>query len=565
MYGDTDRDAPHISAADEAVRVAHPDSAHPYLLIEGIVAAAVAAEADAVHPGYGFLSENPEFVEACAAAGLCFVGPTASAMRALGDKAAAKEIALTCDVPTVPSWDIDSVPAGAYPVLVKAVAGGGGRGMRVVHAASELDDAVASARSEAINAFGSDEVIVEKLVVGARHVEVQILADNHGKIVTIGDRDCSLQRRYQKIVEEAPAPNLSAETRSNLARYAASIAAAAHYSNAGTAEFLVDINGDAYFLELNARLQVEHPVTEVAFDIDLVSWQLAIAAGDALTLEQEDIVPVRHAIEARLCAEDPVTMFPSGGAIRALSLPTAPNVRIDHCFRENQPVSLQFDAMLGKVIASAPTRTEAITTLTDALRNCTISGTTMNIPLLLHVTALPAFRNATHDIATVGEHLLHETDVEPDPDLVRHARWIWRNRQGTTTPFSGTAIGPSSGNETGDGAAITGVVRAGDDLWFCHQGFSYCVAFDHIVQNAATSDGNDDGGSHAAITAPMPGTVLSTLEAGTHVHTGEPIVVLEAMKMENAIAAPFDGTVLSVSCTVGDLVGKGTVLAEVGR
>jgi acetyl/propionyl-CoA carboxylase alpha subunit len=340
IYSDADAGAMHVRMADHAVRIGPENARESYLDIERVIAAAAASGADSVHPGYGFLSENPAFVDACVEAGLTFVGPSAEAMRSLGDKARAKQVAAEASVPTVPEWDIDDVPADAFPVLVKAAAGGGGRGMRRVDRPEDLPGAIESARREALAGFGDDTLIVEKLVTGARHVEIQLLADAHDTQLYVGDRDCSLQRRHQKVVEEAPAPELPHTLRVAMGEAVVRLAKVAGYVNAGTAEFLVDRDGSFYFLELNARLQVEHPCTEEAFGIDLAQWQLRIARGERLTVEQASLVPHAHAIEARLYAEDPVTFLPTGGEIAQLHLPEREGVRVDHALLEGQRVSL---------------------------------------------------------------------------------------------------------------------------------------------------------------------------------------------------------------------------------
>ena len=569
VYSDADASAPHVLLADQAVRLG-PEPAHEsYLDIDRVIAAARESGADAVHPGYGFLSENAGFVERCVAAGLTFVGPSASAMRALGDKARAKAAAEAADVPTVPEWAPDAVPADAYPVLVKAAAGGGGRGMRRVDRPEDLAEALASARREAAAGFGDDTLLVEQLVEGARHVEVQLLADAHGTALYVGDRDCSLQRRHQKVVEEAPAPELSHALRAAMGEATVRLAHEAGYVNAGTAEFLVDRDGRFYFLELNARLQVEHPVTEEAFGIDLAQWQLRIARGEALTLAQNDIVQRAHSIEVRLYAEDPVSFLPTGGEIVALELPVGEGIRVDHALRASARVSLAYDPLLAKLIATGSSREEARRLLLRALRELVVLGAVTNGALLQHALELPDFIAATHDTKTLESNLLEEADVAVTPELELRARralrigdngpfqslGTWR-QPGIATVAAPTDM-PSPSNDVH-------VVERGDSIWFSIDGVAREIPRSAIATNA-TGTGADAHGDHASLVAPMPGSVLKVVAPGTQVAAGDAIVVLEAMKMETTLSAPFDGHVLASPFAVGDLVTKGAVLAEVTR
>ncbi|MCW2922186.1 MAG: carbamoyl-phosphate synthase subunit [Thermoleophilia bacterium] len=579
VYSDADSNAPHVLLADHAVRLGPENARESYLDIDRVLDAARESGADAVHPGYGFLSENATFVDRCVAVGLTFVGPSGDAMRALGDKARAKAVAEQANVPTVPEWAPDAVPADAYPVLVKAAAGGGGRGMRRVDTPEELPGALESAAREAAAGFGDDTLIVEKLVTGARHVEIQLLADSHGNRLYVGDRDCSLQRRHQKVVEEAPAPGLTQQLRTSMGEAVVRLAAAASYENAGTAEFLVDTDGRFYFLELNARLQVEHPVTEEAYGLDLAQWQLRIARGEELTLRQDQLVVHAHAIEARLYAEDPVTFLPTGGEVVRLHLPERDGIRVDHALAEGQRISLAYDPLLAKVIATGGTREEARRRLLGALRELSLLGAITNAALLRHALELPEFAAGTHTTSTLESNLLDESALEAPAELVAAARRAVVQSAGedrvtgAADPFR--AIGSwrvpglrdESSDEVNAPAGEEPVVRAverGDHLWFSAGGVTWDVPRSPIA--ARSGPGSlDAAGNHASLTAPMPGTVIQTLEAGTEVTAGQPVVVLEAMKMENAIAAPFAGRVESIGCAVGDLVAKGTVLAEVVR
>lgn len=567
VYSDADARAVHVRRADSSVRLGAAPAHESYLNIERVLDAARETGADAIHPGYGFLSENADFADACAQAGIVFIGPSGDAMRASGDKNRAKELAAAADVPTVPTWDIDAVPADAFPVLVKASGGGGGRGMRRVANPEHLSVAVESARREAAAGFADDTLLVEQLLEGARHVEVQLLADEHGTTLYIGDRDCSLQRRHQKVVEEAPAPGLDPALRVALGEAAVRIAQGAGYVSAGTAEFLVARDGSWYFLELNARLQVEHPVTEVAFGIDLVDWQLRIAQGQPLTLSQDEITPIAHAIEARVYAEDPCTYLPTGGRVLGLSLPDTSSVRIDHALQVGGEIPLHYDPLLAKVIASGASREQARTELVSALRRCAIAGAVTNVPLLLHALRISEFVAVTHSIDTLEATPLDPATLEPSAALVRAARHQQLNHEATDAfvALGGWHSVPASTDRQVRHAAIEPpalVTSDGDSVWVCADGGAVQLDRDTIV----IADESDDAaahGSEARLTAPMPGTVISVLDAGETVQAGDAVVVIEAMKMENSITAPFTGRVSSTSCTVGDMVVRGAELALV--
>ena len=570
VYSDVDAGAPHVVQADHAMRIGPEPARESYLDIDRIIDAARESGADAVHPGYGFLSENPTFVERCVEAGLTFVGPSHAAMRALGDKNRAKQLAAAANVPTVPEWAPDEVPADAYPVLVKASAGGGGRGMRRVDRAADLPGALESAAREAAAGFGDDTLLVEQLVTGARHVEIQLLADSHGTALYVGDRDCSLQRRHQKVVEEAPAPGLSDALRQVMGEAVVRLAREAGYENAGTAEFLVAPDGSFYFLEINARLQVEHPVTEQAFGIDLAQWQLRIARGEQLDVQQSDIKAHAHSMEARLYAEDPVTFLPTGGEVAQLRLPTREGVRIDHALAEGRRVSLAYDPLLAKVIVTAATREQARELLLTSLRELSLLGAITNNALLQHALQLPAFVAARHDVATLESNLLDPATLEPRPEHITQARHAVSRAAGDD-PSSGApdpfralrAWRPGASRPAGVQLPPIHAVVRGDRLWYSVDGVSWDLPRSPIV-SLANAD-VDAAGNHAELTAPMPGTVIQAAAPGTEVVAGQPVVVLEAMKMENAVAAPFAGRVESVGCEVGDLVAKGAVLAEVVR
>ncbi|HUI08797.1 MAG TPA: acetyl-CoA carboxylase biotin carboxylase subunit [Bacteroidota bacterium] len=408
VYSEADRTAPHVAAADEAVPIGPPPSAESYLRIDRILEAAAATGADAVHPGYGFLSENPLFAEAVSGAGLLFIGPPAGAIRAMGDKTAARALASGAGVPTVPGTPgalRDAAEARefcarhGFPVLVKAAAGGGGKGMRIVSREGELEGALRAARSEAGSAFGDDRVFLEKYFESPRHIEIQIFADGLGNAIHMGERECSIQRRHQKVIEESPSVALDDGMRRRMGETALRVARSCNYVNAGTVEFLVDGERNFYFLEMNTRLQVEHPVTELRTGLDLVALQIRVASGEELPLRQEDVAFSGHAIECRICAEDPANNFlPSTGTIVHLRTPAGEGIRDDRGVGEGGEVSVYYDPMIAKLIAWGPTREIASGRLVRALRAYEVLGVKTNIPLCLFVLEHPAFRSG--DIST---------------------------------------------------------------------------------------------------------------------------------------------------------------------
>ncbi len=551
-----DATAPHVRAADAHVVIGSADPLGAYLDIDAIVAAAQDAGCDALHPGYGFVSERPELVEACEQSGITFIGPPASAMRELGSKAAAKDVAARCSVPTVPTYPHDAVPADAFPVLVKASAGGGGRGMRRVDAPADLPAALEAAAREAEAGFGDATLLVERLVDDARHIEVQLLADAHGTALAIGDRDCSMQRRHQKVIEEAPAPGLAEDMRASLHEWTTELAREVGYVGAGTAEFLVSPDGsEAYFLELNARLQVEHTVTEEAFGIDLVEWQLRIAGGERLELAGSSLTPRAHSIQARIYAEDPVTMLPVDGELLELGLPDGAGIRIDHALEPGTPVDLRFDPMLAKLIATAPTRSAARQLLLAALARLELVGVEGNQLLLRELLRSPAFADARHTTATLDGLRLSPDDVQVDDALAAAVRDAWARRHGD-------AAG-SYRSQPASPAARIRVARRGDTLHFTRDGIPGQVPLAAPPPAAATGEAGET--TQAELAAPMPGTIVRITPSGTAVATGEPVVVLEAMKMENAISAPFDGVVADLAVAEGDQVSRGSLLARVVR
>ena len=431
VYSDADAHAPHVREADEAVRIGPPPSRDSYLVGANIIEVAKRLGVDAIHPGYGFLSEREWFARAVRDAGLIWVGPPAEAIEAMGSKTAARQLATLAGVPIVPGTtealrDADEAKEIAakygYPVLLKAAAGGGGKGMRIVRTAAEMSDALDSAKRESKNAFGDDAVYVEKYIEGPRHVEIQILADAHGHCVHLGERECSVQRRHQKMIEEAPSVAVSPELRARMGATAVAAAKAAGYVNAGTCEFLLDKDGNYYFLEMNTRIQVEHPVTELVMGIDLVQWQIRIASGEKLPFEQKTFVPRGWAMECRITSEDPANGFlPSTGRIDYLHLPTGPGVRWDGGIEQGSEVSLHYDPMLAKLIVHAPNRALAIARMHRALLELTIDGVETSRGFHLRVMEHPEFQSGDISIQWLEQTLPELTGAKPLPEAVKTA------------------------------------------------------------------------------------------------------------------------------------------------
>jgi len=566
LYTDLDAAAPHARAADAALPVPS------YLDVEAVVTAATQSGADAIHPGYGFLSERASFARAVEAAGIKLVGPSAEVMDAMGRKDAAREIAVAAGVPVVPRGD-----AATPPLLVKAAAGGGGKGMRVVRDSAELDEAMAAAAREARSAFGDDTLLIEKYVERGRHIEVQVLADAHGHVIHLAERDCSTQRRHQKVLEEAPAPTITPEIRELVTSSAVALAKHVGYENAGTVEFLLDEEtGEAYFLEMNTRLQVEHPVTEAITGLDLVELQLRVAAGEPLPISQADVTVSGHAIEARVYAEDSFHGFlPQAGTATSVRWPT--QVRVDHALESGQVVSTAYDPMLGKVIAHGPDREAARQALVRALDDTAILGLTTNTGFLRTLVASAEFREARIDTAWLDRHEV----PTPDPELPRRiaahalaARHLARDRG----PFraDGFRLGappapivveldqPVTVTELPPGVLERATVAFHGpadkvSVEVVHQGQRFLFEPPDRVAGAHAHEG--DG----TIVAPMPGTVLEVRVAdGDAVTEGQVLGVMEAMKMEVALKAPFDGTV-SVGTAAGAQVALGAELFTVTR
>lgn len=582
VHSDADENALHARVADAAVRLPGAASADTYLRGDLIVKAAVAAGADAVHPGYGFLSENADFARAVTDAGLVWIGPPPEAIEAMASKTRAKELLGIAPLTDVTETDL--------PVLVKAAAGGGGRGMRVVRRLADLDAALTAARAEAASAFGDGEVFVEPYVEGGRHVEVQVLADTHGTVWTLGTRDCSLQRRHQKVIEEAPAPGLSAPLTRELCEQAVRAARAVGYVGAGTVEFLV-ADGRAHFLEMNTRLQVEHPVTEAVFGVDLVSLQIRIAEGHAL---DTDPPPARgHAVEARLYAEDPANGWtPQAGRLHRLAVPDG--IRLDTGYTDGDDIGVHYDPMIAKAVAHAPTRAEAVRRLAGALERAAVHGPVTNRDLLVRSLRHEEFTSARMDTGFYDRHLADLTSPAPDPlaplaaalaDAHGRSRFGggWRNvpsqpqvkRYAMAGEEHEVRYRHTRTGLTADGVRVVHadarlVVLESDGVRRRYDVARYGDDRIHVNTTTLTALPRfpDPTAQHApgSLLAPMPGTVVRVAEGlteGTTVQAGQPLLWLEAMKMEHRITAPATGTLTELKAVPGQQVTVGSLLAVV--
>jgi len=626
VYSEADHDALHVALADEAVAIGPAPARESYLRAERLIDAARVTGAQAVHPGYGFLSENAEFAEACTSMGLIFVGPPAAAIRAMGDKAAAKALMEKAGVPVVPGYHgedqsearlVQAAGRIGFPVLIKPSAGGGGKGMRIVMEPAEFTTALVAAKREAMAAFGSDRVLIERYVTKPRHIEVQVFGDRHGKVVHLFERDCSVQRRHQKVIEEAPAPGLSDAQRRRMGEVAVAAARTVGYLSAGTVEFILE--GDAfYFMEMNTRLQVEHPVTEAITGLDLVEWQLRVAAGEPLPLGQDQIPCRGHAIEARLYAEDPRRNFlPSTGHLAVLKPPET-GVRVDTGVRAGDAVSIHYDPLIAKLTVWGEDRSSAVQQLAQTLSRYRVGGLATNREFLYRVSRLPAYRAGEIDTGFIDRH---RTDLIPAPApapvaALAAASLIRVLAQTEASRLAGAASGdPYSPWYYCDGWRLNGAtyqdlrwrdaigecaVRVhyrrgtyrleiggdvGDAMAQWEDGDLLTLTLDGLVHRAALLQTSDptviqlDGIEHrlshidplqpkteldatgGRLTAPMPGKIIEVAaRPGQRVRRGEALLVLEAMKMEHTIVAPADGIIDGVHFSPGDLVDEGAAL-----
>ncbi|RKT06101.1 propionyl-CoA carboxylase alpha chain [Streptomyces sp. 3211.6] len=596
VHSDPDADALHVRSADTAVRLPGAAPADTYLRADLLIEAARAAGADAVHPGYGFLSENADFARRVEAAGLVWVGPPPGAIEAMASKTRAKDLMRAAGVPLLEPVDPATATAADLPLLLKAAAGGGGRGMRVVRDLDSLKESLDAAAAEALSAFGDGEVFAEPYVERGRHVEVQVLADAHGTVWALGTRDCSLQRRHQKVIEEAPAPALPQDLRARLHAAAVAAARAVSYQGAGTVEFLVGADGRPYFLEMNTRLQVEHPVTEAVFGLDLVALQLRIAEGEHLAPTAPE--PSGHAVEARLYAEDPAHDWrPQTGVLHTLSLPD--HVRVDTGFTDGDTVSVHYDAMLAKVIAHAPTRAEAVRVLADALARARIHGPATNRELLVRSLRHPEFTAARLDTGFYDRHLATLTDGAPDPALACLAAALaeaapdpgaplaarlggWRNlrsqpqtRRYTVSgteheiqyqPVEHPGVRVLAATPTLVTLEVDGVRRMFHVKHKSNTVYVDSTLGSHTLTRFPRFPDPQDRAAPGSLLAPMPGTVVRVaagLAPGSAVTAGQPLLWLEAMKMEHRILAPASGTLTALHAATGQQVEFGALLAVV--
>jgi len=610
VYSEADAGAKHVKMADTAVHLGPPPATHSYLNQDAILAAARQTGVDAIHPGYGFLAENANFARACTEAGFLFIGPNPDAIALMGNKRAAKQLVAQAGVPVVPGYSGDDQSDGRFhteaqkmgtPLLVKAAAGGGGKGMRTVLALGELPDALAAARREALQAFGSDELLLEKLVLQPRHVEIQVFGDQHGNVIHLGERDCSIQRRHQKVVEESPSPALTPELRAKMGATAVAAARAVNYDNAGTVEFLLDAEGNFYFLEMNTRLQVEHPVTEMVTGLDLVAWQIGVAAGEPLPLAQEAVRLSGHAIEARLYAENPASNFlPVTGPVLLWRAPAGDGVRVDDGIQSGDEVSVHYDPMLAKIIAHGPDRQTAVQRLVRALETAVLLGFTHNLPYLHAIVQQPDFAAGRYSTHFLAEQLAEWRPPAGDVPLAligaalaQFYRWPqhphsgghWRNNpngairsqfivneesitvllaprrfktnqfditldEGRFAVFCAPQAGPAWTVMVNGRIHNLLIVPHGDEFWVQTESGAICAtALPRLPRKTAVS------ATAGSLRAPMPGSVLAVLvQAGQAVAEGEALLKLEAMKMEHTIRAPAAGLVAEIYYAPGDAV-----------
>jgi 3-methylcrotonyl-CoA carboxylase alpha subunit len=631
VYSEADAGARHVRLADEAVHIGPAPARESYLRIDAILAAAKQTGAQAVHPGYGFLSENEEFASACERAGIAFIGPPVGAIRTMGSKSAAKQLMERAGVPLVPGYHGDNqypeflrkqAEGIGYPVLIKASAGGGGKGMRIVETASDFLDALASCKREAASSFGDDRVLIEKYLARPRHIEIQVFADKHGNVLHLFERDCSVQRRHQKVLEEAPAPGMTPDRRTSMGRAACDAARAVGYVGAGTVEFIASQDGTFYFMEMNTRLQVEHPVTEMITGQDLVEWQLRVASGERLPLSQEQLSIRGHALEARIYAEDPAKGFlPSTGRLAHLEPPRESlHVRVDTGVEEGDEITPHYDPMIAKLIVWDEDRERACARMLQALAQYRVVGVANNVEFLSRLVACPAFASADLDtsliererdflfpeevsvpnevfaLAALGELLQQSQQArssaaaDVDPHSPWHARDGWRLNSGFTRTLKFRAgdrekaipitydgrsylleidgiTTPARGVQGRNGALraelggrrlSAAVVVAGEKRHVFLDGRSYLLSAVDPLYYPG-----EGGGTEGGLTAPMPGKIIALLaEPGSRVEKGMPLLILEAMKMEHTIVSPVAGTLKGFPHAVGDLVSEGVELVE---
>ncbi len=633
VYSEADAGARHVRLADEAVCIGPAAARESYLVADRIVEAARATGAQAVHPGYGFLSENEAFAQACAASGIAFIGPPVAAIRAMGSKSEAKKLMAAAGVPLTPGYHGDNQDADflrveadriGYPVLIKASAGGGGKGMRAVWQGEEFADALASCKREAASSFGDDRVLIERYLQRPRHIEIQVFGDTHGNVVHLFERDCSVQRRHQKVLEEAPAPGMTAERRAAMGRAAVEAAKAVGYVGAGTVEFIVDRDGTFYFMEMNTRLQVEHPVTEMITGLDLVEWQLKVSAGGTLPLTQEQLAIRGHALEARIYAEDPDKGFlPSTGRLVHLAPPEESlHVRVDTGVEQGDEITPHYDPMIAKLIVWDEDRPRALARMLGALARYRVAGVANNVDFLSRLVACPAFAQADldtgliereHDFLFAGAgtasvpreawlaaalaELLREqaaadaaARLGSDPRSPWHRRDGWRLNLGVSRRLTfrcgdevrelkvGYADAGYRITLDGQTTAVGGQLQAGDqlraDLGGMRMAATVVVAGEkrHVFLHGRCHlmvavdplfHAGEGGGAEGGLTAPMPGKVIALLvEPGVKVSKGVPLIVLEAMKMEHTLVAPSAGTVTAFHYAVGEPVADGAELLE---
>jgi geranyl-CoA carboxylase alpha subunit len=617
VYSDADRDALHVREADEAVRIGEALPAQSYLRIEAIIAAAKASGADAVHPGYGFLAENEEFAQACRDTGLVFIGPSPDAIKAMGNKAGAKEIMQGADVPCVPGYQgadqsdatmFSEAKKIGFPVMIKAVAGGGGRGMRLVADAAAFADALRSARSEAQGAFGDAGVILERAIPDPRHIEIQVFGDRNGNAIHLGERDCSVQRRHQKLIEEAPSPKVTPELRARMGAIAVAAIKSLRYEGAGTLEFLLDRNSEFYFMEMNTRLQVEHPVTEAITGLDLVELQLRVAAGEPLGLRQEDIQFSGHAIEVRLCSEDVTRDFmPQSGRMARWQMPDG--LRVEHALQSGSEIPPFYDSMIAKLISHGATRDEARRRLVHGLEQTAAFGVTTNQAFLAACLRHPDFASGEATTTFIAKYrgdllaprkdaaseaalaalLLYVTDANAPPwrsgrtlaatfpipvrielDHGIHDLEIVRGRDGGYVANIDSGECRFEIDELGRDAIrfrVNGVMESArflrdrDRLYVLHRGITLSVRDLTLAAPAAAAAAS---GGDGKVRAAMSGRVVAVLvKQGERVAAGQPVMTLEAMKMEHVHTAPISGTISAIDVAEGEQLTTGKVVVEI--